>query len=531
MPDELTVRRILGDQPFAEIGRPVWAVADARHGCVIAAGDLGHVMWRGTGQWLGHRIGVYEAGTLRPRHVVASRYPVCAVEPHPELPLVAVGTGRYDGSWDFQGELLLLHLETGQVTNLLRKSRQVRHLRWLEDDGRLAMLISPEDKDGGFRKGFELAVAADDWLSAPAGLVDPDDTRHPMVESGLLYDPQVEDTLARLTEGRWRRRAEVRDLAVLADGRVLATGLHTDLECWDPSGAPTWTLPADGKGSVQVEAAPDGESAWVTYQGHRRDEGTGRLVDRAIAVQRVSTADGDVVDTVDVPSAPALHATADGWLAVRPQGRDAHPALLLAPTHQEAARLDLSPSRSNSPALRVKHSERLLYVDGGRGPDDDSPWIHAIDPPGAHGPATVRALFPLRWDPASAIQPWYGPAVELSDSLVHAGRSYEPGATYLDSREGTYVASRQLPDGHARWVHLTDKPLADLDGDERRVYVVYLNGEVEILDAATGEVRARHTLRAHGHAVTPVSAAYRADQRRLVVGTLDGRILDCSVPG
>ncbi|RZB13373.1 hypothetical protein StrepF001_44535 [Streptomyces sp. F001] len=37
MPDELTVRRILGDQPFAEIGRPVWAVADARHGCVIAA--------------------------------------------------------------------------------------------------------------------------------------------------------------------------------------------------------------------------------------------------------------------------------------------------------------------------------------------------------------------------------------------------------------------------------------------------------------------------------------------------------------
>ncbi|WP_432033918.1 hypothetical protein [Streptomyces antibioticus] len=83
---------------------------------------------------------MYEAGTLRPRHVVASRYPVCAVEPqHPELPLVAVGTGRYDGSWHFQGELLLLHLETGQVTNLLCKSRQVRHLRWLDDDGRLAM--------------------------------------------------------------------------------------------------------------------------------------------------------------------------------------------------------------------------------------------------------------------------------------------------------------------------------------------------------------------------------------------------------
>ncbi|MDI9832676.1 hypothetical protein [Streptomyces sp. KAU_LT] len=139
-------------------------------------------MWRGTGQWPDHRIGVYEAGTLRPRHFVASRHPVCAVEPHPGLPLVAVGTGRYDDSWDFQGELLVVHLETGRVTNPLRKSRQVRHLRWL-GDGRLAMLLSLEDKDGGFRKGFEPAVAPDDWLSVPSGLVDPDQARHPMIES------------------------------------------------------------------------------------------------------------------------------------------------------------------------------------------------------------------------------------------------------------------------------------------------------------------------------------------------------------
>jgi hypothetical protein len=191
----------------------------------------------------------------------------------------------------------------------------------------------------------------------------------------------------------------------------------------------------------------------------------------------------------------------EGWLALRPQGRDAHPALLLAPTHQEAARLGLAPSRSNSPTLRVRHSARLRYVDG-PGPDDDAPWIHAIDPPGAHGPATLRALFPLRWDPATALQPWYGPAIELTHTLVHAGRSYEQGATYLQAREGTYVVSRRLPDGEARWVYGTDKPLADLDGDERRVYVVYLTGEVETLDTATGEVRARHILRAHGHPVT-----------------------------
>ncbi|WP_143642000.1 hypothetical protein [Streptomyces viridochromogenes] len=528
MPDELNVHRVLGDQPFAEIGRPVWAVTDSRHRCVVVAGDLGHVMWRGTGQWLGHRIGVYETGTLRPRHVVASRHPVCAVEPHPELPLVAIGTGRYDGSWDFEGELLLLHLETGRVTNLLSRSRQVRHLRWLED-GRLAMLLSPEDKDGGFRKGFELAVAADDWLSAPSGLIDPDRARHPMVESGLLHDPRVEDTLARLTRGRWRRRAEVRDLAVLADGRVLATGRHTDLECWDPSGGLTWALPAAGEGSVRVEAAPDGGSAWVTYRGYQRDEVTGRQVDRGTTVRRIATADGRVVDLVDMPSAPAPSATREGWLALCPRGRTAHAARLLAPAHQEVARLDLAPNHSNSPALRVRNSTRLLYVDG-PGPDGDAPWINVIEPPGEQGQAVLRALFPLRWDPASTLQPWCGPALELTDALVHAGRSYRRGATYAEAREGTYVVSRGLPDGAARWVYETDKPLADLDGDEQRVYVAFLTGEVEILDAATGEVRARHTLSVHGHPVTPMSMAYRSDQRRLVVGTVDGRILDCSVP-
>ncbi|MEU9731372.1 hypothetical protein [Streptomyces sp. NPDC048002] len=526
MPHELTVRRILGDQPFAEIGRPVWAVPDARHGCVIAAGDLGRFSWRGTGEWLAHRIVVYEADTLRPRHVIATRHHVCAIEPHPELPLVAVGTGRYDGSWDFEGQLLLLHLETGRVTDLLSRTRQVRHLRWLED-GRLAMLLSPEDKDGGFREGYELAVTAEDWLTAPAGLVDPDTARGPKVASGLLYDPDVEDALARLTGGGWQRRLDVRDLAVLPDGRVLATGRTTDLECWDAAGASAWALPPDGEGSVRVEAAPDGESAWVTYQGYRRDEAEGKLVNRATTVRRVSTADGAVLDRLDLPSAPALCSTDEGWLALRPQGRDPHATLLLFPTHREAARLDLAPTRTNSPPLRVRHSTRLLYVDA-PGPDD-TPWIHAIDPPSAHGPAIPRPLFPLDWDPESALQPWYGPAVELTHSLVHSGRAYQRGATYADSREGTYVVSRRLPDGAALWVHRTDLPLADLDGDERELYVVYRTGEVEVLDPATGEVRARHTLRAHGHPVTPASAAYRADQQRLVVGTLDGRILDCAI--
>ncbi|MFE5190902.1 hypothetical protein [Streptomyces sp. NPDC056628] len=259
----------------------------------------------------------------------------------------------------------------------------------------------------------------------------------------------------------------------------------------------------------------------MTYQGYRRHEVTGRQVDRGTTVRRIATADGRVMDSVDMSSAPAPSATDEGWLALCTRGREARVALLLAPTHQEAARLGLAPNRSNSPTLRVRHSARLLYVDG-PGPGDDAPWINVIEPAGEQDRAVPRALFPLRWDAASALQPWYGPAVELTDALVHAGRSYRQGATYAEAREGTYVVSRGLPDGAARWVHETDEPLADLDGDERRVYVAYLTGEVETLDAATGEVRARHTLSAHGHPVTPMSMAYRAERRRLVVGRWTG---------
>ncbi|WP_327129668.1 hypothetical protein [Streptomyces sp. NBC_01727] len=38
---------------------------------------------------------------------------------HPRLPLLSVGSGDYDGGYFFEGELLLLDLETGSATSLI----------------------------------------------------------------------------------------------------------------------------------------------------------------------------------------------------------------------------------------------------------------------------------------------------------------------------------------------------------------------------------------------------------------------------
>ena len=48
-----------------------------------------------------------------------SRFPVHAMAFHPVLPLLAVGTGRYDGGYFFEGELLLVHLETDETRTLI----------------------------------------------------------------------------------------------------------------------------------------------------------------------------------------------------------------------------------------------------------------------------------------------------------------------------------------------------------------------------------------------------------------------------
>ncbi|MFE4176854.1 hypothetical protein ACFRR7_33240 [Streptomyces sp. NPDC056909] len=38
---------------------------------------------------------------------------------HPGPPLLAVGTGSYDGGYSFEGELLLLDLEAGTAASLI----------------------------------------------------------------------------------------------------------------------------------------------------------------------------------------------------------------------------------------------------------------------------------------------------------------------------------------------------------------------------------------------------------------------------
>ncbi|MDQ0578254.1 hypothetical protein [Streptomyces rishiriensis] len=75
---------------------------------------------------------------------------------------------------------------------------------------------------------------------------------------------------------------------------------------------------------------------------------------------------------------------------------------------------------------------------------------------------------------------------------------------------------------------LSDRPQAtDLDHDVETVYVTYDDGEIVGLDLHDGKVRWRQHLTVAGVPVV-ATALTVTEPSRLLIGTTDGRLLDCS---
>ncbi|MCF2532343.1 hypothetical protein [Yinghuangia soli] len=137
MTDSFRIDRILGARPFAEVGEPSLAIDDENRRVIAVAGA--YVAKTGTDHFPRIApVAVYGTDDLACRALLYARYPVHAMAFHPTLPLLAVGAGDYDGGYFFEGELLLLDLETGSTTSLIEhwSGRQVLGLQWLSGPNR-----------------------------------------------------------------------------------------------------------------------------------------------------------------------------------------------------------------------------------------------------------------------------------------------------------------------------------------------------------------------------------------------------------
>ncbi|MBD0695117.1 hypothetical protein [Streptomyces sp. CBMA123] len=193
------------DDPFAEIGDPVLAVTDKRRGLLAVAVAGAHEYDEAK------TVGVFDVtDRARRRWLISSQYPVHAMAFHPVRPLLAVGSGDYDGGYHFEGELLLLHLETGRVRSLIEHDfgRQVLGLEWLNDQD-LRVLMAPHDdwKDNKAHvEGHVAVVRRADWTRVDAKSVTGRDLAGPRVPAPRPdHREAARQTVARLTAPQVRR--------------------------------------------------------------------------------------------------------------------------------------------------------------------------------------------------------------------------------------------------------------------------------------------------------------------------------------
>ncbi|MFB6889009.1 hypothetical protein ACFCX4_06795 [Kitasatospora sp. NPDC056327] len=541
----LHVHQVLGGGPFAEIGKPKVAVRDEARGLVALGGSVGRLSWGGRSvpDWAGHRVGVYGLGDLRCHHVVRSDWPVLDLALHPHLPLLAVGTGSYDGGYFYEGELLLVDLEHGTTVSALADRREVRRVGWSTDGRALELVVAPPDEEADKAPdthGSAAVVRHDDWRGLPPRSISFRRLKGPRVRAPRRAGGAkraARDMVAALAAAHgtsWAPRRQVWAVEALDDGRVLAALEGVKLECRLPSGEPQWSV-ADPDGARELHVAADQESAWVNVPRPARWAPGIGWADLPGDVERLSLADGSTLGSVGAVFPAALTAALDGRLALR-DTRDDRPDAATVVLDQEGR-------RSPGPALgaydcysthfAVRRSPELLFLQGRRKKYWKDKWVVAVDPPAAAGgEPTVRRLFPLAWDAVRSGHLSTGPAVRLTGdgdtagALIHTGTIHHPHGRRPDD---VFVARRRFPDGLVQWVFTADAPVTAVDTDGETVFAALTSGEVVALDAADGGVRRRTRLTVGGAPTVALSLTAPAPGR-LVIGTVDGRVLLCRVP-
>ncbi|HEX6684736.1 MAG TPA: hypothetical protein VF062_18170 [Candidatus Limnocylindrales bacterium] len=521
----VNVDRVLGGGPFCELG---WRGAMAESGdgtLIVAAGAFRLPQWHGHDVSRRSRpnpgwfpIGIYRAADLTCLSLFTVRWPVNAISFHPSLPLVAIGAGSYDGGWMYDGELLILDLTADSMVSVLEYPREVRRVSW-RDDETLDLVLAVRDDEAAEEAGttsVACSVRRDDWDRATERML-----KAPYDDEKPVHD---ETPGGQIATSRPLSRQAVWALHALPDGRILAGLDGVALECWSRSSAePLWRIPAEGTG-CQIRVLPDGRTALALTSTRTYETTIMKEVDLEAGVAPV---------TFELFFPAVMASSVDGWVSFRDTAHDARAGTgmihLLTPEGTHGGTVQVGGYDLFNHFFDIRHSPQLLFLQGN--PDEPwrDKWVVALD----GRQRRVRRLFPLEWDGHRGGHLFGGSGVYLEDArgpaLVHSGAVHN-GAGLLPGN--AFVVRRAFPSGEAQWVFAADHQATavDVDGDSELVYVTFNNGELVALRAADGTVHGRQRLRVGGHPVVPMSLTY-VGSGRLAIGTLDGRILDCSYGG
>ena len=529
--------RVLGSGPFREVGVPRVASSAPDGNFIVVGGVFDRPQWHGHDVSSGPRrqpgwypLALYESGNLSPRHLSATRWPANAIAWHPTLPLVAIGTGAYDGGWFYQGELLLLNLTTGVTVSLLEDPREVRRIAW-RDSRTLDMTVaisSDEDEDRFGTTSLACSISRDDWGHATEKML-----RMPYGETPVPEEPRIDPAAAaavieKFCDDRglpWVVRRQVWAVDSLPGGRIVAALEGVRLECWSPTlEDPLWQLPVDGVG-CQVKVLPDARTALALTQTPPRFENRGWTLDPSFLAE-IDLDQGAVNTLRELPFPAVVVTRSDGRWAVRDAEHTTRVgAVICSPADADPAAVELGRYDLFNHFFDIRYAPDLLFLQGRKDESWQEKWVVSVDAQDG----SVRRLFPLEWDKSRNGHLYGGSGAYLTGrsgpALAHTGHVHDRAGLLPGN---SFVVRRAYPTGAPQWVFTADHQATALDADDDFVYVTFNSGELVILRAEDGSVQARQHLQLDGHPVVPL-ALVRLPDSRLAVGTLDGRILVCAL--
>ncbi|WP_273653346.1 hypothetical protein [Cellulomonas fimi] len=527
---------VLADQPFAEIGDPTLVVDDPAYDFVVVAGDLPYSQWfgAGTASRAHARVGVYGRADLVCRQLATLRRPANDVAIHPSGTLVAVGTGAYDGGYSFEGELVLLDLERARRTSPFRDGRQVRTVRWV-DDQRLAVVLAPwTDDDVADWKdlvgdAFEVQAPWHELRDRELDLSGHQAEAVPFVypEPARADARAALERLAAETGRTWTLRRAVWSVAGCPDGSVVAACEGVAAERWDATGGddPRWRITTTGTG-CQLTAL-DATTVATTVE-LRPSWADGRPLRRESQHHVVDHATGVVVGEIVPESASVAVGSTGPYSLLRPATRDATSTdcLVIDPAGRTVGRVPTTGYDPFNHWFDVAGAPVPVVLVGSdaRKPHLDK-WVARVVV--AEGGPVLERLFPLDWQGTEQRHLFGGPGVYVDDELgtgvVHCGEIHAGSGSH-----SPFAVRRDYPDGAARWTLDLPGVATDAVHEEGVVVLTTSNGWLVRADATTGALVEAVELEVHGSPVVPLSVT-PCGPGRLAVGLLDGRILRLEV--
>lgn len=498
---QLIKKNILAEQgPFSQLGIPKKIFRS--RGLLAVASDM-KTNWSVRISF-DSRLSLYEESELKfIGYVNITNYPINDLAFHPKEPIIALGTGEYDGGYCHEGNLLIWNWETGEIRSVLEDSIDVRRVRFSDRGDSLEIFTTtPADENCLGYDEIDHYLHRDISLAAQGHKLE---FNSPIKrdDSGFLKPTHV-DCLAELRKlsPEYVVRSFVEDIAWTLLGEIANTLPGTRLEIWDSSGQRLVNHLGTNDSGTELLIVED-QIVSNVREISPNDAGTSSKL--------VFYSQDGVERSVRNFSFPvSISASLTGEILVRdihlPKKKSEDSIIKFDHFKQS---MDLGYYDSTNNFLRINDQKDLYYIQGRPKNQHKNKYLCKID---SHT-LESEILWPLEWDPERNAHLLDGLACVLKDKFICSyGEEY-------------FIAVRDLPNGQFDFsVSVATRCAALVPLTERRcVFYSLVNGEIGLLDLDLKKIVWSERLFLNGVVVIVMSAAWNG--RQLAAGTNDGRIL------